>query len=304
VRQIPEQHAYHHRSMSQSHVSARSYEEVASPHRAGHYSGLHPEDQPYQSEEIRDARRTARRPEPVQVDDEFAEEEEDYGVDTGYDDPPRMPSSVRRYGPVQPASPRTVMRFQYYNSAVPPRASRTQTQDYRPPAPAPQPLPGPQPEPQRRTTAPRPRRRSLPRLHWLVYVGGVMFIMLVGWMALSEFATWWQTTQDTMHYGYPRTFQVDAVVGHADSAEHPSHFLALNLRGHIRIIEFPGGDVTRAKVYIGPDLLGPGQDLTPVTLSFKDTSGNGKPDMIVTVGTAHYLYRNAGSTFVPPKTNQ
>jgi hypothetical protein len=300
---LPEQHAHHHRSMSQPPVSARSYEEVASPHRAGHYSGLHPEDQPYQSEEIRDARRTARRPEPVPVDDEFEEEEEDYGVDTGYDDPPRMPTSVRRYGHVQPASPRTVMRVQYYKSEVPLRASRTQTQDHRPPKPEPRTM-RPQPEPERRTTAPRPRPGSLPRLHWLVYVGGAMFIMLIGWMALSAFANWWQMTQDTLHYGYPRTFQLDAVVGHSDSATHPSHFLALNLHGHIRIIEFPGGDVTRAKVYIGPDLLGPGQDLTPVTLSFKDTSGNGKPDMIVTVGTAHYLYRNAGSTFVPPKPNQ
>jgi hypothetical protein len=309
---IPEQRA-HHRRVFQSPVSARSYEETASPHRAGHYSGLHPEDQPSQSEEIRDARRTVRRPEPVQVDDEFEEEayeeEEDDGTDTGYDDPPRMPSSVRRYGPVQPAYPRSVVRFQYYNSAVPPRASRTQTQDYPPPAPKPSPHSEPEPRtmrpaPERRTTTPQPRRRSGPRLHWLVYVGGAMLLMMIGWMALSEFANWWQTTQDTLHYGYPRTFQVDAVVGHADSAAHPSHFIALNLHGQIRIIEFPGGDVTRAKVYIGPDLMGPGQDLTPVTLSFKDTSGNGKPEMIVTVGTAHYLYRNAGSTFVPPKPSQ
>src|SRR5579884_3990407 len=125
---IPEQHAYH-RSPSQSSVSARATGEVASPHRAGHYSGLHPEDQPYQSEEIRNPRRAPHRPEPVPVDDEYVEEEEDDGVDAGYDDPPRMPSSVRRYAPVQPASPQTVWRFQYYNSAVPPRASRTQTQD-------------------------------------------------------------------------------------------------------------------------------------------------------------------------------
>jgi hypothetical protein len=293
------------RSMLQSKPSARPSGEVASPHRAGHYSGLHPEDQPYQSEEIRNPRRATRRPEPVPVDDEYEEEEEEgYEVDAGYDDPPRMPSSVRRYAPMQPTYPQTVWRVQYYNSAVPPRASRTQTQDEWPPAPAPQPLPGPQPEPERRTTAPQPRRRSGPRFHWLVYVGGAMLLMMIGWMLLSEFANWWQTTQDTLHYGYPRTFQMDAVVGHADSPDHPSHFLALNLRGHIRIIEFPGGDATKAKVYIGPDLLGPGQDLTPVTLSFQETSGTGKPDMVVTVGTTHYLYHNAGNTFVPPKPNQ
>jgi hypothetical protein len=289
---LPEQHAIH-RSMPQSNASARPDEEVASPHRAGHSSGLHPEDQPYQSEEIRNSRRASRRPEPVPVEDEYVEERD---IDYGFDDAPRTPSSVRRYQSVQPAYPQAVWRVQYYNSAVPPRASRTQTQDYRPPAS--------EPEPERRTTAPQPRRRSGPRLHWLVYVGTAMLLMLVGWMALSEFANWWQTTQDTLHYGYPRTFQLDAVVGHADSTEHPSHFLALNLRGHIRIIEFPGGDATKAKVYIGPDLLGPGQDLTPVTLSFEDTSGKGLPDMIVTVGTTRYIYRNNGNTFVPPKPNQ
>ncbi len=300
---IPEQHAYH-RSPSQSSVSARATGEVASPHRAGHYSGLHPEDQPYQSEEIRDPRRAARRPEPVQVDDEF-EEEEEYGVDTGYDDPPRMANSVRRYGPVQPAYPRTVMRVQHYYSAIPPRASRTQAQDEWPPAPEPRTRrPKPQPEPEPRRMRPPSRRRSGPRLHGLVYVGGAMLLMMLGWMLLSEFANWWQMTQDTLHYGYPRTFQMDAVVGHADSAAHPSHFIALNLRGQVEVIEFPGGDATKAKIYPGPDLLGPGQDLEPITLSFKETSGNGKPEMIVTVGTAHYMYHNTGNTFVPPKPNQ
>jgi hypothetical protein len=40
------------------------------------------------------------------------------------------------------------------------------------------------------------------------------------------------------------------------------------------------------------------------TLSFQDTSGTGKPEMIVTVGTAHYIYHNTGNAFVPPKPNQ
>jgi hypothetical protein len=40
---------------------------------------------------------------------------------------------------------------------------------------------------------------------------------------------WVNTSLDDLHYGRPRTFQVDAVVGHGDSAATPSHFLALNL---------------------------------------------------------------------------
>ncbi len=34
---------------------------------------------------------------------------------------------------------------------------------------------------------------------------------------------------------YPRTFQVDAVVGHNDSATNPSHFIAMNLNGRIEM---------------------------------------------------------------------
>jgi hypothetical protein len=179
------------RSMLKRATPAHTDAEVASPHRAGHYSGLHPEDQPYQSEEIRDPRRAStRRPEPIQVDDEFEEEayeeEEDDGIDTGYDDPPRMPSSVRRYAPIQTASPRTVWRVQYYTSAVPPRASRTQTQDYRPPAP--QPAPAPQPEP--RATRPKSHPRSFPRIHWTWYVGAALLLMLLGWQGLNALGQW------------------------------------------------------------------------------------------------------------------
>jgi hypothetical protein len=98
---VPEQRAVH-RPMPQRNASARPDEEVASPHRAGHYSGLHPEDQPYQTDDVRDPRRALRHSEPIPVDDEYG-----YEGDQGYDDPPRLPSSVRRYQSMPLASPRS-----------------------------------------------------------------------------------------------------------------------------------------------------------------------------------------------------
>src|SRR5437868_12181949 len=80
------------------------------------------------------------------------------------------------------------------------------------------------------------------RFHWLIFVGVAAIIMIIGWIAFSALASWWQVTQDDWHYGRPRTFQIDAVVGHNDSAANPSHFIALNLNRHIQIIEIPGGD--------------------------------------------------------------
>jgi hypothetical protein len=112
-------------------------------------------------------------------------------------------------------------------------------------------------------------------------------------------ANWWQITQDDWHYGRPRTYQVDQVVGHNDSPQNPSHFIAINLRRQVEVIEFPGGDATHAKIYMGPLLLGPEQDLAPVTLTFKDVNGDGKIDMIVNVQGSHFIFLNTGTQFRP-----
>ena len=102
-----------------------------------------------------------------------------------------------------------------------------------------------------------------------------MIAMLTLWVLGTMLVNWWNVAQDDWHYGRPRTFQMDARVGHNDVVT-ASHFIAMNLDRHIIIIEFPGGDPTKAKDYIGPTLFGDGQELNPVTLSFKDVNGDGK----------------------------
>jgi hypothetical protein len=97
-----------------------------------------------------------------------------------------------------------------------------------------------------------------------------------------------------------RTFQTDAVVGHGDSEAHPSHFIAINLNRHVIVIEIPGGDISRSIIYSGPVLLGDGQDMTPVTLTFSDVNGDGKPDMILHILDQTIVFLNNGTKFVPP----
>jgi hypothetical protein len=160
---------------------------------------------------------------------------------------------------------------------------------------------GPSPLRQRQQPAPdttpgQPTKPS-PRYHWLLYAGTVMLVMIAGWVVFSSFFGWGATALDDWHYGRPRTFQCDVVVGHNDSAAHPTHVIAVNLRNEIQIIELPGGEASRAKTYIVP--IGPGQALTPVTLTFRDVTGDGKPDMLITFGSAEVVFLNDHGAFRP-----
>jgi len=102
---------------------------------------------------------------------------------------------------------------------------------------------------------------------------------------------------DDRQYGFPRTYQVDAVVGHGDSAAHPSHFIALNLQGQLEVIELPGGNPSKALIYIGPMLYGPGQDEVPLTVSFEDRNHDHEPDLVLHFEGQQVVFLNDGKTF-------
>jgi len=143
---------------------------------------------------------------------------------------------------------------------------------------------------------PRPRIR----LHWLVFVGVALLVMLGGYVLFTIVANWWSVTQANWQYGYPRTSQCDAVVGHNhDSTANPTHFIALNLNGQVEVIEIPAGDAAKAKIYVGPSLVGTSANLAPVTLSFADVTGDGKLDLIIHVQGGQFVFINTGSEFRP-----
>jgi hypothetical protein len=146
-------------------------------------------------------------------------------------------------------------------------------------------------------------RSTRRRFHWLLFVAVFLLVMLLGWVLVNVLLNWWQVTQDDWQYGRPRTFQVDQRVGHADEKT-PTHFVAMNLNHHVQIIECPASDCTRAIVYTGPQLYGDQNNLMPVTLSFKDVNGDGKPDMIVHVGNQVYVFINDGSKFRPARPDE
>jgi hypothetical protein len=144
-----------------------------------------------------------------------------------------------------------------------------------------------------KTAAPKKARQQA---HPLLYLGVGMLVMLFLWTGLSAASGWFNTILDDIHYGRPRTFQMDAMVGH-ESGSTPSHFIAINLNRHIEIIELPGGDAAHARIYIGPQLFGEGDELVPVTLKFVDLNGDKKPDMLVDLRGSRVVFINEKGTF-------
>lgn len=150
------------------------------------------------------------------------------------------------------------------------------------------------------TPVKRAKSGRKPFFYFAVVVGMLVMALLV--FGSTTFVSWWQVHQDDMQYGRPRTSQLDAVVGHADSPANPTHFIFLNLNRHVEVIEFPGGDAAHAHIYQGPILYGPGQDLTPITGEIHDVNGDGKPDIIVHIQDQQFFLINDGTQFRPQRS--
>ncbi len=140
------------------------------------------------------------------------------------------------------------------------------------------------------------------KYHPLVYVGVVLFILVMGWFLFSMLGTWWQGQQDTWAYGNPRTYQTDANVGHGTGQQPMSHFIAVNLQGTIQVIEIPGNDASKSHMYTITTLPAGSGDV-PVTLKFQDMNADGKLDMLVVIGDSGgqqftIFLLNNGSQFV------
>jgi hypothetical protein len=153
----------------------------ASSHAIGHSAGWHGEDQPYTTSPTGPTGQPRWRPAPSAADDEEeAEEDEDMAF------PPRVPRSALHYQRLTQHPPTRQMMTQ------PPRAvtvyrtrGRTWTSAYAPEDPPPA-YPASPISP--------PRRRH--RVHWLVYLGLFLLIMLLGWVSLTFLSQWWQVSQE------------------------------------------------------------------------------------------------------------
>lgn len=153
----------------------------------------------------------------------------------------------------------------------------------------------------RNTTIDIPQPQKAPTSHsrhWLLYVGVGMIVALALWLTFSSLLAWGIGKYNDVVYGYPRIYQTDAVVGHNDSQARPSHFVAMNLRGQVVVIELAGGNPNRSFDYVGPTMIAKGDDLIPITLTFSDVHRNGKPNMVIHIQDREFIFCNDGTKFV------
>jgi len=145
----------------------------------------------------------------------------------------------------------------------------------------------------------RVMRRQFDRTTLVIWVCLALMVMIVGWWLLSWVANWWQGVQDNIKYGTPRTFQADQYMGLGDSPAHPDHFIALNLHGVIEVLQINPVDSKRDAMYV---LSKVENASVPATLSFRDVDGNGRTDVIVTIGDTtpfSIVMLNDGKTLQP-----
>jgi hypothetical protein len=226
----------------------------------------------------------------------------------------RIPSSARRYKPYETVDDPKILQYQntYQNSsAIQRRRSNVnvtgavRTNTTRTTATRTSSAYAPRQSSGAATSAVKPsrtvdvrrdghsQRKSHKRFKPTLLLGMIVAVVLLA--GLTSLVSWWQGFQQDITYGNPRTSQIDAVVGHSDSAAHPTHFVFINLHGNIEVIEMQGGDAAKTHKYDIPTLNGSGQDLTPVTGNIVNQQG--KINLIVHVGSQNFLFVNDGKTF-------
>ena len=147
----------------------------------------------------------------------------------------------------------------------------------------------------------RTEELTRPGKHPLFTIGICLVILVVFLTAYTLIPPALQKWQDDRMYGYPRTFQTDATVGHGGT----EHFLALNNHGTIEVVEIPTdpGKINQPRLYIIVRLTSQGADLVPATVSFPDINGDSKPDIQVEVldgaNPSIWILFNNGTSFVP-----
>lgn len=152
----------------------------------------------------------------------------------------------------------------------------------------------------RRLKAPTRQTHAQRHVHPLLFIGLGTLITVLLWVGVTQLMIWGTNQYNALVYGSPRTFQIDAVVGQNDSAQHPSHFVAINLHGVVTILDFPAGDASHLRELASFSVPGPSADQAVAILRFIDFEHNGRPTLLITINGVQSMLVNDGDTFRQP----
>ena len=152
----------------------------------------------------------------------------------------------------------------------------------------------------RTAQAAQPRGSLLHRVQVLSYGVTLLLAAIAIYVVVSLLLGKANVLLDDLRYGRPRTTQVDAFVGHDETAGQPTHLMAINLNRQIMVIELPGGDAAKTRTLSGPYLFGANEDLTPLQLHVQDLDGDGQPDLVLDIRQEQLVYLNRDGAFRLP----
>ena len=132
---------------------------------------------------------------------------------------------------------------------------------------------------------------------WLATALAYTVILALGAVLLTAAWAWGQRRLDDLHYGYPRTTQIDGLVGHNETGGTPTHLIAINQNRQVSILELPGGDASKLQVLAGPYLVGADGDTVVPYLSFNDLTQDGNVDLLLQVRGEVVVYVNDQGKF-------
>jgi hypothetical protein len=147
----------------------------------------------------------------------------------------------------------------------------------------------------RRVTLPGEMRQALSS--WWAAALTYLLLLVLGYLLLTPVFAWGQRRLDDLRYGFPRSTQLDGLVGHDEAGGEPTHVIALNLRGQVSILELPGGDPAKTRAIVGPYLVGADGPYVVPRLSLGDVNGDGQPDLLLQVREEIVVYINENGTF-------
>jgi hypothetical protein len=132
----------------------------------------------------------------------------------------------------------------------------------------------------------------------------IVLVVWASYLLIDAGVTQAQRLFGSIHYVERPMTQLAGFVGHNETSGMPSYFLGINMDRQVTVVQFPGGDATKARVLEGPYLFGEGGDQAAVNLGLEDINQDGHVDLLVTVNNEQVIYLNKNGEFRLPSAEE